>query len=104
VNGLRTGNGITNERDNDLTMERKRINLTVRPELYGQLMRLSRRYGFKNVCALAVCILRLMAQQLAVREDMLPHEETDAELIRQSFAELGEWERAAHKPDEYGQG
>lgn len=84
-------------------MERKRLNLTLRTELHEQLGRLARRYGFKNSCALAVCILRLMASQLEVRADRCT-EADDADVIDDAFARLGDWERTKHKYGEYGEG
>ena len=85
-------------------MERKRLNLTLRTELHEQLGRLARRYGFKNSCALAVCILRLMASQLEVRADRGTEAADDADVIGDAFAQLGDWERTKHKYGEYGEG
>lgn len=71
--------------------KRKRINVSVSPDLYADLSSLTLRLQFRSVCSLArsmLCLILGMIHNAQVSE-----EEPDEKYIQELFESLGEYER-----------
>lgn len=70
--------------------KRKRINLTVSPEVYARLQAIREMHGFKNACELVAAFVHILLDRLEPPDRQqydLP--EDDGEYISGMFDELG---------------
>lgn len=71
--------------------KRKRVNITVPPQLYDKLMGLRKAYGFKSTCSLVLAWLRvLLGETERASTDGVDMSEDDKQYIRRMFAEFGD--------------
>lgn len=70
-------------------MARRRINLSVPPELYRELERIRKTYRFSTTCEMCVVLLRVYARMVAEAERTTTDDDTtDEEFIATTFERM----------------
>ena len=73
------------------TVARRRINLSVPPELFKELERIRKRYRFSTTCKMCVVLLRVYARMVAEAEAAPPTDpDTDADYIAATFERMSD--------------
>lgn len=74
-------------------MKRKRLNLSVPPNLSARIESIATRYGFVSTCELAVTLLNVFAdhvERAEVLAEIRDEQEDDESYIQRIFSEMSE--------------
>ncbi len=73
---------------------RKRVNISVNPEIYDKLQKLKAAYGFNNTCELVVAFVHILLDRMEVADKRkYDLSEDDGDYIDAMFDDLGHVER-----------
>lgn len=72
---------------------RKRVNISITPELYKRLKEICRNYGFKNPCNFTVTLLNMAIRRMESGSD----DNKEDEEIQDLFSGFSQWERTPDK-------
>lgn len=72
---------------------RHRINVSITPACYNELQRISKDYGFVNLCEICAALLNIFIDRVNDAEGRKGNKvESNEELIKKMFAEFENWE------------